>query len=468
MVFITRLAVLLKSEFALVAVVIIAASCMILINYFTIRTLSTARAYSDGESRYSKGQKDAARNLIMFVNTEEDKYWNSYLEEISVPIGDSIARVGLMHGAIESKIRNGFLAGRNHPDDVDDMIWMFRNFQNVSFMKKAIQIWTQADYLVGEELKFAYAIKQKSDEDKILPNEKADIINKINGTTVELTIKERAFSDTIGEASRNIRSLLTLANVIMTLLIIGGTFLYARLMFRRLQEKNDALISTNEELDRFIYIASHDLRAPITSVQGLIGLVRQDPAQLPMYLELMEHSLVKQDLFIRDIIDLSRNKKTSISTQEVDLTKLIDDAVEQHRFMDSARGINIRKDIRAKKLKADELRIKVIINNLLSNAIKYSDPKKDQPMITIRTIQNNGSLLLQIEDNGLGIKKEDHARIFEMFYVTSRSNKGTGLGLYITQETVQKMKGNIAVDSQLGVGTTFSITLPNPHAAINR
>ncbi len=451
----------------MVAVVIIAASCMILINYFTIKTLSTARAYSGGESRYSKGQKDAARNLIMFVNTEEQQYWNSYLEEISVPLGDSIARTGLTHGADESAIRNGFLAGRNHPEDIDDMIWMFRNFQNISFMKKAIQIWKEADYLVGEELKFAYIIKQKSDEGKFQQVEKAGIIKKINTITTQLTIKERAFSDTIGEASRNIRALLSLVNVIMTLLIIGGTFMYARLMFRRLQEKNEALLSKNEELDRFVYIASHDLRAPITSVQGLIGLVRQDPAQLNMYLELMEHSLTKQDLFIRDIIDLSRNKKTNVHTKEVDLIKLIDDAVDQHKFMDSAKGIDIRKDIRAKKLKADELRIKVIINNLLSNAIKYSDPKKDQRMITIRTVQNNGSLILQVEDNGLGIKKEDQGRIFEMFYVTNASNKGTGLGLYITQETVQKMKGEITVDSQLGVGTTFSIVLPNKSINVN-
>lgn len=447
MLFKKRLAILLKSESALLAVVIAAASCMILINYFTIKTLSTTRAYSNGESRYSKGQKDAARNLIMFVNTEEEQYWNSYLEEISVPLGDSMARVGITNGADESIIRKGFLAGRNHPDDIDDLIWMFRNFQKISFMKKAIQIWKEADYIIGEELKFAYAIKQKSDEGTFLQAEKADIILKINTITTELTVKERAFSDTIGEASRDIRSLLSIVNVIMTLLNIGGTFMYARLMFRRLREKNDALISTNEELDKFVYIASHDLRAPITSVRGLIELARleKDPAQLTTYLEMMEHSLLKQDLFIRDIIDFSRNKRTHVNTQEVDLTSIVDDSVEQHRFMDNAKGIDIRKDIRAKKLKADELRIKLILNNLLSNAIKYSDPKKDNRTITIRTIQNNGSLLLQVEDNGLGIKKEDQERIFEMFFVTNNSNKGTGLGLYITQETVQKLNGKITV-----------------------
>ena len=191
---------------------------------------------------------------------------------------------------------------------------------------------------------------------------------------------------------------------------------------------------------------------------------KKDPAQLTTYLEIMEHSLRKQDLFIRDIIDFSRNKRTFLNTQEVDLTKLIDDSVEQHRFMDSAKGIDIRKDIRAKKLTADELRIKLVVNNLLSNAIKYSDPEKENRMITIRTKQNNGSFLLQVEDNGLGIKKEDQQHIFEMFFMTKTSNKGTGLGLHITQETVQKLNGKISVDSQPGIGTTFSIVLPNQHA----
>src|SRR5690349_15959007 len=133
MVFKTRFAAFLKSEHALLAFVVFAASCLIMINYFTIKTLSAVRAYSDGESRYSKGQKDAARNLIMFVNTHDTHYWKAFEEELNVPIGDSIARVGLLNDAPESVIKNGFLAGRNHPDDLDDLIWVFRNFKNIAF-----------------------------------------------------------------------------------------------------------------------------------------------------------------------------------------------------------------------------------------------------------------------------------------------------------------------------------------------
>jgi signal transduction histidine kinase len=463
MIFKTRLTPSFKSEHALLAVVIFAASCMILINYFTIKTLSAVRAYSDGESRYSKGQKDAARNLIMFVNTQEPHYWSAFQEELAVPIGDSIARVGLQHHAPDSIIRNGFLAGRNHPDDIDDLIWVFRNFQNIAFMKTAIQIWKEGDFLIGQEMKLGMEARQRADNGTLTPVERENIISRINAVTIELTVKERAFLATLGAASRSIKVILFYANVIMTLLIIGSTFLYARQIFRRLQATNKHLETTNEELDKFVYSASHDLRSPISSLMGLLELSRTEnnPTQRDLYLHLMQQNLSKQDSFLRDLIDFTRNKKTLVNTHEIDLIKLIDDVVEQHSFIDYAAGIDIRKEILGKKLRADEFRLKIILNNLLSNAIKYSDPQKKQRTITIRTLQENGSLLLQVTDNGIGIKREDFSKIFDMFYASGNTIKSSGLGLYITHETVQKLSGKITVESQPGIGSTFSVMLPN-------
>jgi signal transduction histidine kinase len=452
-----------KSEYALLAVVILAASSMIIINFFTIRTLSAVRAYSDGESRYSKGQKDAARNLIMFVNTGEIKYWDSFQEELSVPIGDSLARVGLLQHQPDSVIRKGFLAGRNHPDDIDDLIWLFRNFKDVSFMKKAIALWKQGDYLVGQEAHAGHSAKQKVDVGNLLPDEKSDLIETINRITTGLTIKERAFQAALGEASRVIKNILLLANVILTVLVIGSTFLYARSVFRRLEKKNSDLTTTNEELDKFVYSASHDLRSPITSLHGLVGLAKDEknPEVLSKYLLMMQQSLDKQDSFLRDLIDFTRNKRAKVIIKDIDLISLIDDVVEQHSFNDDARDIDIRKELKAKTMKADEFRLKVVLNNLLSNAIKYSDPKKEERLITIRTHRQNGSMIFQIEDNGIGIKKEDHGKIFEMFFAGDHHKRGSGLGLFITHETVQKLNGTITVNSQPGIGTMFTIELPH-------
>jgi signal transduction histidine kinase len=462
MVFKKRLASILSSESALLGVVMIAAFSMIIINYFTIKILSTARAYVAGESFYSKGQKDAARNLILFVNSGDALYWNSFIEELSVPIGDSLARVGLLRGDDRARIEEGFLAGRNHPDDIDDLIWMFEKFQHVEFMQNAIQIWKEADYLVGQELALAYELKGKMDLTALSLLERTEAVGKINNITTELTTKERAFSSTLGDASRDIKAVLWTLNIVMTLLVVGGTSTYAWLMFRRLREKNRDLSAINEELDKFVYSASHDLRAPITSVRGLIELVRMenDPSQIAAYLQMMERSLNKQDLFIRDIIALSRNKKTSTGSEEVNLTRLVDDVIDQHRFMEDAKTIVIRRDLHTDCVLSDEFRVRIILSNLVSNAIKYSDMRKAERVIVIRTRQNNGTFLMEVEDNGQGIRQEDQAHVFEMFYAAGSHTKSSGLGLYITLEAVQRLKGKISFQSQPGVGTTFTVALP--------
>lgn len=449
----------------MLGVVMIAAFSMIVINYFTIKILSTARAYVAGESFYSKGQKDAARNLILFVNSGDALHWNSFIEELSVPIGDSLARVGLIRNDDRARIEEGFLAGRNHPDDIDDLIWMFETFRHVSFMKKAIQIWKEADYIIGQELVLGYELKEKMDHRALTPLEEAQAEQQINNLTTELTIKEKAFSATLGETSRNIKSVLWGANVVITLLIIGGTAIYAWRMLRRLSEKNRDLASINEELDRLVYSASHDLRAPITSVRGLIDLAHRetDPSQITRYLQLMEKSLNKQDLFIKDIIALSRIKKTSVVSEQIDLAKLVDDVIDQHKFMDDAKNIVIRRELQTDYILSDEFRVRIILSNLVSNAIKYSDMRKAERVITIRTRQNNGMLLLEVEDNGQGIRPEDQPRVFEMFYASGSHAKSTGLGLYITHEAVQRLKGKISFQSQPGIGTTFTVALP--HAA---
>ncbi len=462
MAFKSRFKAFFNSEHALLAVVVIAATCMIMINYFTIKTLSAVRAYSDGESRYSKGQKDAARNLILFVNTGDEQYFKNFEEELSVPIGDSTARVGLLTGASESLIKDGFLAGRNHPDDLDDLIWLFRNFKDIAFMKSAIQIWKEGDELVGREMALGRLTREKIVQGNLNDREKNEIIHQINTITTELTVKERAFQAALGGASRSVKSILFYVNVVMTLLIIGSTFLYARKIFRRLQEHNRDLATTNEGLDKFVYSASHDLRSPISSLLGLVELLKteQNPTQRELYLQLMKQNLVKQDEFLRGLIDFTRNKRTTVRTREIDLIQLIDDVVEQHSFIEYATGIEIRKEIKGKRLKADEFRLKIILNNLLSNAIKYSDQTKKNRTVIIRTLQQNGFMLLQVEDNGIGIKKEDHGKIFEMFYSGGTNNKSSGLGLFITHETVQMLDGKITVDSKPGLGSTFSVTLP--------
>ena len=144
--------------FVLLIIVFVSCALLICINFFTIKILSANRAYVNGESHYSKGQKDASRHLITYLYTKDQNQWKLYLEELEVPQGDGIARKTLLKVGDNKVAREGFLIGRNHKDDLDDLVWLFVNFQQVSFLAKAIDEWGQGDelifklFIVGQEI----------------------------------------------------------------------------------------------------------------------------------------------------------------------------------------------------------------------------------------------------------------------------------------------------------------------------
>lgn len=110
-------------------------------------------------------------------------------------------------------------------------------------------------------------------------------------------------------------------------------------------------------------------------------------------------------------------------------------------------------------LYSDSLRLRIILNNLISNALKYADTEKEQIKLFLRFYASDEDYIIEIEDNGIGIREELLQRIFEMFFVTN-TNLGSGLGLYITKQAVENLNGTISVDSVVGQGTLFTITIP--------
>src|SRR6478752_5918626 len=123
---------------------------LITINYYTIKTLSASRAYVNGESQYSKGQNKASRHLITYLLTGDNRQWLLFNEELKAPLGDKLARIALTKKLGDSLAKVGFRAGKNKEADLDDMIWVFKNFQTLPFLKKAINEWKHADGLVNK------------------------------------------------------------------------------------------------------------------------------------------------------------------------------------------------------------------------------------------------------------------------------------------------------------------------------
>jgi PAS domain S-box-containing protein len=230
------------------------------------------------------------------------------------------------------------------------------------------------------------------------------------------------------------------------------------------KQQNQALKKLNEELDSLIYRVSHDLRAPIASVLGLINVARmeEDIQKTRAYFDLQEKSLNKLDNFIRDILIYSRNNRQEVEVEEIDFSSLLEQAFCQHSFAEHAHLITKQINIQQTEgFYSDKNRLEVILNNLISNAIRYSATDKQQASIHVDVEVYTHAAYIRIQDNGQGIQKEHLGKIFNMFYRASDRAKGSGLGLYLVQETVRVLKGEIRVESVYKQGSLFEVKIPN-------
>lgn len=232
----------------------------------------------------------------------------------------------------------------------------------------------------------------------------------------------------------------------------------------QLLERNEQLKKTNSELDRFVYSTSHDLRAPLTSLMGLINITSNTtkPDELQHYLQMMKDRVHSLDKFIKDITDYSRNNRLEITHEKVKLTELAEEVWESLKFAPEAFKIEFETDIAGDiVVESDKNRLKVIISNLVSNAIRYHDARKARQFIRLSAELRENVFYLKVQDNGQGIAAEYHSRIFEMFYRANEQSKGSGLGLYIVKEALMKLSGTIQLDSSPGIGSTFTVRLPS-------
>src|SRR5690606_27001290 len=194
----------------------------------------------------------------------------------------------------------------------------------------------------------------------------------------------------------------------------------------QLEERNLQLNKTNQELDRFVYSTSHDLRAPLTSIMGLINIINniEKPEDQKKYLEMMKGRIHSLDNFIRDITDYSRNNRLAIVHENVQLVSLAEEVWESLKFSPEAQRINFEIAIPEEiTISSDKNRLKVIISNLISNAIRYHDDKKENQYIRLKAEVRDKVFYLSVEDNGQGIAREYHNRIFDMFYRANERSK---------------------------------------------
>lgn len=230
-----------------------------------------------------------------------------------------------------------------------------------------------------------------------------------------------------------------------------------------IKTKNTELEKANRELDRFFYSASHDLKIPLMDIKGAINtaLAENKNEEVLAYFEVLKERAQTLDNFLLDIIDYARNSQTGLRLEAVDIEALIDDVIRNFAFTKDADKIRFQTDVNCDYLiETDRVRLIVILNNIISNSIKYHSLEKRDPWVNIQAYYRDRKLTLIISDNGQGIDGDLLPKIFDMFFRGTNQSRGSGLGLYIVKETVERLAGDVSVQSDFGKGTIFTLTIP--------
>lgn len=239
---------------------------------------------------------------------------------------------------------------------------------------------------------------------------------------------------------------------------------------KQLRLKIEDLEKTNNELNRFVYSVSHDLRAPIASVLGLVKVAQidvKDQESLDLFSK-VDNSVHKLDLLVNNIIDYYKNSKATEELTEVNIENLIDDVLNHLHSGEGRENLHIEQNVEQNTVfLGDYFRIRIVLSHLIANAIKFKKPDQEKAKVDLNFTINSETVNIKVRDHGVGILNEHVEQIFKMFFRGKDQMAGSGLGLYIVKEALAKMGGSIDVSSSPGKGAEFDINIPNNYSLAN-
>ena len=241
----------------------------------------------------------------------------------------------------------------------------------------------------------------------------------------------------------------------------ANKFYMANLM---LAIKNDELQKAYNELNKFAYSVSHDIRGPLSGILGAINLARDvnDVDEMKEMLFLMEKSVTKLNTYVLSMHDYYSLQRGELKITEIDFSKIMDELKAIYsvnsKINDVAFKVNVKQD---EVFFSDKAPLRLILNNLLSNAFKYQDKGSKNKSVEVDIEIKKSEAVIYIKDTGIGILSSHLGEIFNLFFRSNSLEVGSGFGLYNVKNALVKLNGHIEVDSVLHQGTTFKVTIPS-------
>lgn len=492
--------------------------------FFSIKINTAIRAYTTGEGFWSKSEKEASMHLHTYAEYGQPGQLRNFYEDIAIPLGDKVARQELEKPEPDFELaRQGFEQGNNHPDDVDDMIWLFRNFRHVGYIEQSISYWEQADQLIGELIGLAEEIRQERSQAAPDTARLLLLAEKVKETSTRLTLPEDAFSMSLGEGARWINRINSIAALAAGIAFLTLTVLISLVLSRRLskgitalqtgaqrvsggdyssrvevqvpdelgslandfnrmtdqlalsrsmlKDKEESLRNymqelerKNEELQKFARLASHDLQEPLRMVASYTQLLQQKyaaslDARAAEYVAFAVEGAVRMQEMIHDLLEYSQIDTKGQPFRSSDLNGVLKSSLANLGAVIEKSGAKIIRDDMP-TVSVDQSQIRLLFQNLIDNAIKFRSPAP--PLIEVRAQQQEKEWLFSVKDNGIGIDPRYAERIFDVFERLHRRGEypGTGIGLAICKKIVERHGGRIWVESEAGKGATFFFIIP--------
>ncbi|ASU36459.1 hybrid sensor histidine kinase/response regulator [Mucilaginibacter xinganensis] len=228
--------------------------------------------------------------------------------------------------------------------------------------------------------------------------------------------------------------------------------------------KTDELQKAYNELTKFAYSISHDIRGPLSGMLGAINLAGEIDhiEEIKEMLLLMGKSLTKLDTYILSMHDYYSLKRGELNITDIDFNKVADDLKAIYSVVAKANHVVFNVNVEQQDIfRSDEVPLNIILNNLLSNAFKYQDKNSSDKVVELSIKVYKGHATICVRDTGIGILASHIGEIFNLFYRANYQEVGSGFGLYNAKSAILKLNGHVDVNSAVNRGTIFTITIPS-------